>query len=333
MLKMSIQNKGWIKYFWLRGHALGECMVPPQNDLLIGAIPQEVRLYHLECFRRYSERANDLWDKIEKSYKIDFYEPLKDEILLSLACRIYRLTIHVVSFLPNWTEDISEIFIRMVLESYIYYRWLEKNGKQEDYEKFYNYGLGQQKLRVEHIKRYLKEQGLSEDDVRQRQIGFDYLKKHKIPEFVPVNVGNPLDKNLRIIADEADCRELYALIYSPASSAIHGMYDSLDLFYSRTCMNPFHGLHKVPYHWSKCPVSAYGAFNCIDVTDWILSDLLSSIHQEIPNQMPGEVFVKEILDKEGIDDFSKREDVQKWIENLKSFEENRGVTDIDKSNV
>jgi len=150
-------------------------------------------------------------------------------------------------------------------------------------------------------------------------LSIQYLKKHKMPEFVPVNVGNPLDKNLRIIADEAGCRELYALVYSPASSAVHGMYDALDLFYSRTCMNPLHCLHKVPYHWSKCPVSPHGPFNCIGVTDWILFDLLSSIKQDIPNQMPGELFVKEILNQKGIDEFSKREEVQRWIESAEEF--------------
>lgn len=319
MINMSIKNKKWIKYFWNRGHELGACIIPPENDLLIGSIPQEVILYHQECFRQYFERANYLWELIEENYKIDFYEPLRDEILLSLACRIYRLTIHVVSFLPNWTEDISEIFIRMVIESYIYYQWFKKQGKKEDYEAFYNYGLGQQKLRMEHTKQYLKSQGLSEEEIKENKANINYLIKHRMPEFVPVNVGNPLGKNLRIIADEADCRELYALMYSPASSAIHGMYDSLDLFYSRTCSNPFHCLHKVPYHWSKSPVSTYSSFNCITITDWVLSDILFSIGKDIPDKMPGELFLKEILDKNKLDAFSKQDHVQKWIDHSESF--------------
>jgi len=328
MLNISIQNKEWIKYFWNRGHELGACIIPPENDLLIGSIPQEVILYHLECFRKYFERANDLWERIEGNYKTDFYEPLKDEILLSLICRIYRLTIHVVSFLPNWTADISEIFIRMILESYIYYRWFKINGKKEDYQAFYNYGLGQQKLRTEHIKQYFRGQGLSEEEIKVQEVDIDYLRKHRMPEFVPVNVGNPLGKNLRLIADEAECREIYALIYSPASSAVHGMYDSLDLFYSRTCINPFHCLHRVPYHWSKSPISAYGPFNCVDITDWVLSDALSSIGQDIPDKMPGERFIKEIIDKDASDAFLKREDVQRWTENAESFikgSQNEGI--------
>jgi hypothetical protein len=319
MMTTGSKSKEWAKYFWHRGHELGECVIPPENDLFIGSIPQEVILYHQECFQKYFQIANDIWETIEKYYKIDFYDPLKDEILLSLACRIYRLTIHVISFIPNWTEDISEVFVRMVLESYIYYHWLKKNGKKDDYQKFYEYGLGQQKLRMEHLKQYFKNQGLSEEAEKQN-LSLDFLKRHKMPEFVPVNVGNPLNKNLRIIADEADCREIYALMYSPSSSAVHGMYDSLDLFYSRTCVNPFHCQHKVPYHWSKCPVSTYGPFNCLGITDWVLSDLLSSIDQKVPDKLPGELFIKEILNKKKLDDFSKRADVQKWIKNTKEFQ-------------
>jgi hypothetical protein len=321
MMTMSIKSKKWAEYFWRRGYDICDCEVAPSNDLLIGNIRQEVILYHQECFRIYSERAGELWDKIDEKYKIDLYDPIKDEILLGLICRIYRLTIHVVSFIPNWTEDISEIYVRLVVESYIYYRWLIKN-KQEDYEQFYEYGLGQQKLRYEHLKEYFKAQGLSQDEIKEHNLEINYLKSHKMPEFVPVSVGNPLGKNLRIIADEADCREIYALMYSPASSTIHGMYDSLDLFYSKKCINPFHGLHRVPYHWSKCPVTTYAVFNCLSITDWIIADILNSLNQPLPENMPGDLFIKEILSEENLDSFSKKKEVQDWIKNTEALRNN-----------
>lgn len=313
MIALSITSKKWVKYFWRRGYEIGDCEVAPSNELFIGNIRQEVILYHQECFRKYAERANRLWDSIDKNYKIDIYNPIKDEILLGLACRIYRLTIHVVSFMPNWTEDISEIYVRMVSESYIYYRWLKTNAKQEDFDKFYEYGLGQQKLRFEHLAEYFKAQGISEKEIKEHSFGFKYLNTHKMPEFIPVNVGNPLGKNLRVIADEADCREVYAMMYSPASSAVHGMYDSLDLFYSKRCINPFHCFHKVPYHWSKCPVTTYAVFNCLSIADWIIGDILSFLDQSLPENMPGDLFIEEMLSKEGLDNFSKKKEVQDWI--------------------
>jgi hypothetical protein len=317
------ESKKWAQYFWRRGYNICDCEVVQSDELHIGNIRQEVLLYHQECFRKYFERANVLWSKIDKKYIIDLYDPIKDEILLGLACRIYRLTIQVVSFIPNWTEDISEIYVRLVVESYIYYRWLTKNGKQEDYVKFYEYGLGQQKLRYEHLIEYFKTQGLSEDEIKEHNLGINYLKAHKMPEFVPVNVGNVLGKNLRIIADEAECREIYALMYSPASSAIHGMYDSLDIFYLKKCINPFHGLHRVPYHWSKCPVTTYAVFNCVSITDWVIADILDSLNESIPEHMPGDLFIEEILSKDELESFSKKKEVQDWIKHSETLRNNK----------
>ena len=140
-----------------------------------------------------------------------------------------------------------------------------------------------------------------------------------MPQFVPVNVGNPLGKNLRTIADEADCREIYAMMYSPASSAVHGMYDSIDLFYSKRCINPFHCFHKIPYHWSKCPVTTYAVFNCLSITDWLLGDLLSFLKQPLPEDMPGDLFIKEILSKEDLEKFSEKNEVQDWIKHTETM--------------
>lgn len=315
---MDFSNK-WAKYFWRRGREIGSCVILPQDDLFLGTIQQEFNLYHVECFRMYCDACNDLWEIIEKHYEIDYYDPLCDEILLGLACRIYRLTIHIVSFLPNWTEDIAEAFLRMIIESYIYYQWLKKKGQRQDFERFYEYGLGQQKLRMEHLTQYFQSQGLSAEEAKKQNMGMNFLKKHKMPEFVPVTIGNPLGKTLRVIAQEADCREIYALVYSPASSAVHGMYDSLDLFYSRTCANPFHCLHKVPYHWSKSPISGYGPINCLILTDWILSDIISSLNQDLPDEMPGEKFLRELNSKEDFERFAERDDVKEWIEKTDSF--------------
>jgi hypothetical protein len=319
MISMSLTSNAWPKYFWSRGYEIGDCEVAPSDELFIGNIRQEVILYHQECFYRYSERANNLWETIDENYKIDLYNPLKDEILLALACRVYRLAIHVVSFIPNWTEDISEIYVRMVCESYFYYRWLKQKGKQEDFEKFYEYGLGQQKLRFEHLNQYFRSQGISEKEIKEHSYGFKYLNSHKMPQFVPVNIGNPLGKNLRIIAEEADCRETYVMMYSPASSAVHGMYDSLDLFYSKRCINPFHCFHKIPYHWSKCPVTTYAVFNCLSIADWLIADLLSDLNKPLPEDMPGDLFIKELLSKEGLEEFSKKSEVQEWIKHTESM--------------
>ena len=312
-------SKKWAQSFWRRGRDIGPCIPQQPSDLRLSDFPQEFILYNAECFKEYHERCNNLWEFIERNYVIDFYSPLRDEIILSLVCRIYRLTIHIVSFIPNWTEDVAEIFLRMIIESYIYYMWFKKNGTEKSYQKFYMHGLGQQKIRKEHISNYLKQQGIPDEEIEKHNPGLSFLKNHKMEEFIPVNIGSPLDKNLRIIAEEADCREIYALIFSPASSAVHGMYDSLERFYLKKCLNPFHCYHRVPYYWSKSPISGYGVLNCLAFTDWVLADLMQEIDGDLPEKMPGEVYFEKINDNETLEEFIKREDVQDWIKSSDKF--------------
>jgi len=255
----------------------------------------------VSCFKRYNDRGNELWNRVQQDYRFDLYAPLRDEILLALVCRIYRITIQVASFFANWTEDISETYLRMVVESYIYYHWLVKKGNPADFEKFYEYGLGQQKLQSEHLNLFLQSAGFTKEEARAQNAGLEFLRKHKMPEFIPVNVGNPLGKTLYDISKEVDqvapelgCKNLYSLIYSPASSAVHGMYDSLEKFYMQQCVNPFHGGHKIPFFWGKSPVTSFGFSNCLGISDAVLADLIKSFGGTLPERMPGELFMAEL---------------------------------------
>ncbi len=96
-------------------------------------------------------------------------------------------------------------------------------------------------------------------------------------------------------------------MYTPASSAVHGMYDSLDLFYLNRCMNPFHCFHRVPYYWSKSAVTTYAVFNSLKMADLIFEDVLSHLDQALPEKMPGDLYISEILDKDELANFQKKE--------------------------
>jgi hypothetical protein len=302
----------WPKYFWRHGVEIGPCVSEDCDDGKLHTFSEDFILYQMSCFKRYSERCNELWMTVQQNYRFDLYAPLRDEILLALVARIYRVTIQIVSFFANWTEDISETYLRMVVESYIYYQWLVKKGTAADFEKFYEHGLGQQKLQSEHLNRFLQSAGLTEKEAREQNAGLDFLRKHKMPEFILVNVGNPLGKNLNDIAKEVDevspelaCKNLYSLIFSPASSAVHGMYDSLEKFYMKQCVNPFHGGHKIPYYWSKSPITSYGFSNCLGITDSVLADLIKSVGGSLPKEMPGDLFMAELYDTDKFETFKQ----------------------------
>ena len=295
----------WPQTFWTESGNIGQCRPQEVEALYPGSFSQFYHLYLVECFGRYNDRYSQLWKLIILNYPLELYKPVRREILLGLLCRMYRLVVQQVSFPVNWTEDFGQIYVRMVAESYIYYSWLSKNGTPEDFAKFYEHGLGQQKLVMEHLGNYFQEHGIKEDECGN--IGADFLKNHKMPAFVPVNVGNPLGKNLRELAEECGCAEIYALLYGPCSSAVHGMYDTLDKHYLRTCVNPFHGGHRIPYFWYKSPVSDFGIANCLSLVDWAMADALKCAGRgkDIPEEMPGEVFLQELNDETAFEKFKQ----------------------------
>ena len=295
----------WPQTFWTESGNIGQCRPQEVEATYPSSFPQIYLFYLSECFRRYSDSYSRLWNLIILNYPMDLHKPVRREILLGLLCRMYRLVVQQISFPVNWTEDIGQIYVRMLVESYIYYSWLSKKGTSEDFAKFYEHGLGQQKLYMEHLSNYFQEHGIKEDECGN--IGADFLRNHKMPMFVPVNVGNPLGKNLRELAEECECAEIYALLYGPCSSAVHGLYDTLDNHYLRVCVNPFHGGHRIPYFWYKSPISDFGIANGLSLIDWAMEDALKCAGREndIPEKMPGEVFLQELNDEAAFEQFKQ----------------------------
>jgi len=115
----------WPKYFWQMGLKIGPCDPHRPDDVYPSSLPQSFLMFQMDCFQAYNEACISLWESIHETYPYDLHWPLKDEILLGLASRIYRLTVHIVSFPPNWTDDMGQVFLRMIVESYIYYEWLK----------------------------------------------------------------------------------------------------------------------------------------------------------------------------------------------------------------
>lgn len=136
--------------------------------------------------------------------------------------------------------------------------------------------------------------------------------------FVPVNVGNPLGKNLGALAEEADLREFHALVFSPTSAAVHGSYDNLDQHYLKECINPFHCRHRIPYYWYKSLISLYAVLNSLSITDWLLEELVKEVDSDVPDLMPGRAFMNNIQDEDKLGEFSGREEIK---EQCRFFEE------------
>ena len=164
-----------------------------------------------------------------------------------LIARQARLASVIISNDILWALDLGRIILRCMVDTHITLVWLIKKGKEEDYNNFIEYGLGQEKLLLEHLKIRMDK---SDSEFANKSEKIDerknWINSQLLTEFLPVNVGNWTTKNVRNMAKEADCIDIYNLSYTPFSIAVHGMWNALARINLKFCINPLHKYHRVP---------------------------------------------------------------------------------------
>jgi hypothetical protein len=145
-----------------------------------------------------------------------------------------------------WTPHIAPLVLRSMVDLRITLGWI-LNEPAPRSEQFVLYGLGQTKLWVEHLKRRLVQRGENPDadgQVKAMQSWIDSQQFHFLTE---VNVGNWTGTDLRGMAAECGCEDLYKFEYSTWSAATHNMWQHVGIYNLRACTNPLHlGGHRVP---------------------------------------------------------------------------------------
>jgi hypothetical protein len=111
-------------------------------------------------------------------------------------------------------------------------------------KKYILYGLGQEKLQIEHLKADVDQ----DDEQIQQMIKMkeSWLNSQRRDFMTEVNVGNWSGLNTRQMAIESDCEGLYKFAYTPFSGVAHNMWQHVSLYNLKPCVNPIHKYHKVP---------------------------------------------------------------------------------------
>ena len=116
----------------------------------------------------------------------------------------------------------AEMGMRGMNETLIRLKWLAAYDLVENYEWFVNYGLGQEKLHIEHFKALLDDADRQKehDDIKaQIDDREGWLNSQRVAWLQEVDVGGGMhDKDLRKLAEEAGCADLRNLVFQPMSS-------------------------------------------------------------------------------------------------------------------
>lgn len=168
------------------------------------------------------------------------------EVVGGLLARQTTLATHLVGGPPMWTPHIAPLVLRSMVDLRITLGWILIEPVPRC-EQFVLYGLGQTKLWIEHLKSRVAERGEDPDADRQVKAMQGWIDSQQFHFLTEVNVGNWAGTDLRGMAVDCGCEDLYRFEYSTWSAATHNMWQHVGVYNLKPCTNPLHlGGHRVP---------------------------------------------------------------------------------------
>lgn len=268
----------WINYFWRHSFEISTCEWPSdyidqQKDF---AAAEKISPIHQKAESivgkvadlggKFENTGRDELKALYNSMKVDLANPIRHDVIIGLLARNLQLACDIAQNPGLWVLPISAILIRCMIETQIRLTWTIKSGNDKELRDYVEYGLGQEKLYVEHLKRISEQERPDKqeiiDDIKSRE---SWMNAQRFTFLQPVDVGGGTQgKDLRKLAEEAEIIDLHRLGFSPLSSYVHGHWNTIAKLNLAPCTNPLHGQHWLPI-LPRRPISlrfVFDAFNC-----------------------------------------------------------------------
>ena len=160
---------------------------------------------------------HDRWSKLQ----VDLYEGAIHEVVGALLARQATLTIQLARSPGTWNGHVAPLFLRAMVDAHVSLAWVLRDPAARA-KQFILYGLGQEKLIIEHLKQAqfdAREPDEYLDEVIEARQG--WLNGQRRDFLTEVNVGSWSGHSTREMADEAGCSGLYRYAYLPFSGVVH----------------------------------------------------------------------------------------------------------------
>lgn len=183
------------------------------------------------------KRWNKLYIRIEQK---ELYE-----VLFGQLARQITLAIQFATNPNSWTYDMAPIILRCMADNFINFSWISKDPHNRS-KKFILYGLGQEKLALEHRKKQILNDGGKPDDDMTIQYKEAWINSQRHTFLTEVNIGSWSGLNTRQMAEESGCMDFYNFVYTPFSTAAHNMWGHIARFNLIQSENPLHKFLRKP---------------------------------------------------------------------------------------
>lgn len=146
------KERRWSKYFWRHNFDLAVCKPHQFDPSAAKAVSQSEGVKLSEILLENATNASEYLEDVGRQYRMDLYDPTRDEILLGLFSRLSRL-FALSCFDPNlWARDTAGIMLRCLADTAITFAYLVKHGSEDELRQFRKYGEGKEKLLMLHLR-------------------------------------------------------------------------------------------------------------------------------------------------------------------------------------
>lgn len=175
------------------------------------------------------------------------YDQCTYPVIGGLLSRQATLAMELARSPAIWNGHTAPLILRCMTDCYITFAWILENPEIRA-NKYVDYGLGQLKLHIAHLKEDLATADGDADPLLLKMIDIreKWLNSQSADYFTDVNVGSWSEISTRDMAKEIDRESLYKFAYVPFSSAVHNMWHHVGAYNTKQCNNPLHKYHLVP---------------------------------------------------------------------------------------
>lgn len=246
-MRDSLRSKAWPMSFWRKNYDLAICR-PVSRSIPDGHIATDAesaaKLSELEAsMQSNAALVREYVEALQMKVPIDLYDPARDEVLLGLFARVSRQLVLLFEDPYLWARDVGSILLRCLADTAITFVYLVKKGTQKDFARFVTYGEGQQKLLMLHLQDNHPD-GRSPEGATAGDLERSFTM---MPEFIDIELGHWNSKDARKLAADVGLEKLYRLVFSPASSDVHGSWLALKKSHLTFCDEILHRYHRLPH--------------------------------------------------------------------------------------
>jgi len=192
----------------------------------------------------YAKEITAEFDALWNSCKITAANYEMFEVVNSLVARQTTLTIYLAQDPLLWNVHFVPIIQRCIFEIHINLAWIFKKPVERS-KQFVEYGLGLQKLYIEHLKANRDSYGEHFEEMLGAEI--NWLHSQRNPDLLLVDVGVSWSGlSLRDMAQEVALIDYYNLYYSLLNAAVHSNWHFIGKHNVERCENVLHRRHFLP---------------------------------------------------------------------------------------